>query len=104
MTDRKKKWLIGSGLFALIGFGALYIVTSILVNRSEPYIREQAIRYLHDRFDSDVELTTLHVHMPNTSPLRLIMTRGRGIFVRVEGEGISLRHKGRHDLPPMFAM
>jgi hypothetical protein len=104
MTDRKKKWLIGSGLFALIGFGALYIVTSILVNRSEPYIREQAIRYLRDRFDSEVELTTLHVHMPNTSPLRLIMTRGRGIFVRVEGEGISLRHKGRHDLPPMFAM
>jgi hypothetical protein len=36
--------------------------------------------------------------------LRLLLTKGRGALARVEGEGISLRHKGRRDVPPMFAM
>src|SRR5262245_41635358 len=38
------------------------------------------------------------------SPLKLAMSRGHGIFARVEGEGISLRHHGNPDLPPMFVL
>jgi hypothetical protein len=34
----------------------------------------------------------------------MLLTKGRGSLVRVDGEGISLRHKGRRDVPPMFAM
>src|SRR5262249_55136000 len=54
--------------------------------------------------DSRVELAALRVHLPNGSPLRLLLTRGRGALARVEGEGISLRHKNRQDIPPMLAM
>jgi len=42
--------------------------------------------------------------MPQTSPLRLLLSRGRGAGVSVEGEGLLLRHKGRTDVPPMFRM
>jgi len=34
----------------------------------------------------------------------LLLKRGRGAVARVEGEGLLLRHKGRKDVPPMFAM
>jgi hypothetical protein len=101
-VSRKKKWLIGIAAAALLGFAALVVAGSILAQRFEPYVREQAIEYLHKRFDSDVELATLRVHLPKTSPLRLLLTRGRGTLARVDGEGILLRHKGRRDVPPMF--
>ncbi|MBE3118900.1 MAG: hypothetical protein IMZ50_09120 [Candidatus Atribacteria bacterium] len=102
--SRKRKWLIGIAVATMLGIVALFVTASILARRSEPYIREQAIDYLRKRFDSDVELAALRVHLPKTSPLRLLLTKGRGALARVEGEGISLRHKGRRDVPPMFAM
>lgn len=69
----------------------------------EPYIREQAIQYLRQRFDSEVELSRLHVQMPGFSALRLIAS-GSVALVDVEGEGLTLRHKGRRDVPPMFVL
>ena len=101
---RKRKWLIRIAVATILGIVALFVTASILARRFEPYIREQAIEYLRKRFDSDVELAALRVHLPKTSPLRLLLTKGRGALARVEGEGISLRHKGRRDVPPMFAM
>ncbi|MBP1774282.1 MAG: hypothetical protein H6Q86_288 [candidate division NC10 bacterium] len=101
---RKRKWLIGIAVATMLGIVALFVAASILARRFEPYIREQAIEYLRKRFDSDVELAALRVHLPKTSPLRLLLTKGSGALARVEGEGISLRHKGRRDVPPMFAM
>ncbi len=102
--NRKKKWLIGIGATAMLGIFALVVAASIMARRFEPYIREQAIEYLHKRFDSEVELALLRVHLPKTSPLRLLLTKGRGALARVDGEGISLRHKGRRDVPPMFGI
>ncbi len=102
--SRKRKWLIGIAVATMLGIVALFVAASILARRFEPYVREQAIEYLRKRFDSDVELAALRVHLPKTSPLRLLLTKGRGALARVEGEGISLRHKGRRDVPPMFAM
>jgi hypothetical protein len=101
---RKRKWLIRIVVATTVGIVALFVTASILARRFEPYIREQAIEYLRKRFDSDVELGALRVHLPKTSPLRLLLTKGRGALAQVEGEGISLRHKGRRDVPPMFAM
>jgi hypothetical protein len=34
----------------------------------------------------------------------LLLNRGRGLLVHVEGEGVQLRHRGRRDVPPMFVM
>ena len=59
---------------------------------------------MRERFDSEVELEALRVQLPHTSPWRLLLSQGRGVTVRVAGEGISMRHKGRRDVPPMFAM
>ena len=104
MSKRKKRLLIGFSLFALAGVVAVAIAASILAKRFEPYIREQAILYLRTRFDSEVELAALRVRMPKTSSLRLLLSRRRGAIARVEGERLALWHKGRRDVPPMFAM
>jgi uncharacterized protein involved in outer membrane biogenesis len=100
--SRKKKWLIGTAVATLLGFVVLVTIGSILARRFEPYVREQAIEYLRKRFDSEVEMGQLRVHLGKTSPLRLLMTKGRGTLARVDGEGILLRHNGRRDVPPMF--
>jgi hypothetical protein len=83
---------------------AAVIAARILSRHFEPYVREQAIEYLKKRFASDVELRALHVRLPQTSPLRLLITRGRGGITRVDGEGLTMRLKGRPDLPPVFAI
>jgi hypothetical protein len=104
MSNRKKKWIIGIGLGLLVTGGSLVGMAFWLAKRFEPYIREQAVEYLRKRFDSEVELASLRVHLPRTSPVRLLLTQGRGVFAAVEGEGLSLRQRGRRDTPPMFAM
>jgi hypothetical protein len=104
MSKRKKRLLVGFSLFALVGLIAMAIAASVLAKRFEPYIREQAILYLRTRFDSEVDLATLRVRMPQRSSLRLLLSRRRGAIARVEGEGLALWHKGRRDVPPMFAM
>jgi hypothetical protein len=104
VTARKRNWLIGIGLALAAGLTGIYVAASILARRFEPYIREQAIAYLRQRFDSEVELASLKVRMPATSPLRLLTTKGRGSVAHIEGSGLVLRHKGRRDVPPMFVM
>jgi hypothetical protein len=76
----------------------------MLAARIEPYARQEAIRYLSQRFASDVQLDALHVRLPKTSPVRLFLTRGRGILARVEGEGLSMRLKGRAGSAPLFVI
>src|SRR5262245_32330558 len=104
MSSRRRRWLIALVVCFLGALGALVVTARVLAARFQPYVREQAIEYLENRFDSDVELKDLRVSVPNTSLFQLVMTRGRGIHARVEGEGIVMRHLGRRDIPPMFAM
>jgi hypothetical protein len=101
---KRKKWLIAVCVVLLLGVGGAWIAASMASKRFEPYIREQAVRYLSERFDSEVEFAAINVKLPATSPVRLFITKGRGAIATVEGRGISLRHKGRRDVPPMFAM
>ncbi len=104
-TKRKYKlWLVGSGLALLMLAAAGVIAARILSLRFEPYVREQAVEYLKNRFASEVELRALRVRLPRTSPLRLLMTRGRGGITRVDGEGLTMRLQRRPDLPPIFAI
>jgi hypothetical protein len=104
MSSRRRKWLIAVGVCLLGVVAGLVITARMLAARFQPYVREQAIEYLENRFDSDVELADLRVSIPNTSLFKLAMTRGRGVYARVEGEGIVMRHLGRRDIPPMFSM
>src|SRR5215831_4826631 len=104
MTKLKKTVLIVIGIAVGLGFIGLVIAAHVLARRVDPYIRQQAILYLQRRFESEVELTSLRVSVPNTSAVKMLLNRGRGTMVRVEGDGVLLRHKGRHDIPPMFVM
>jgi hypothetical protein len=104
MTPRRKKWLVASTLAFVVAAGGLFLAASILARRVEPYIREQAIQYLRDRFDSDVELARLDVHVPPALPLRLLFRGGRGNLAQVDGTDLSLRLHGRRDVPPILAL
>lgn len=104
MTQRKKRWLIGLGVAAGCGFVAVLIAASVLAKRFQPIIREQAIQYLRERFQSDVELAELRVHMPKASTLEMLLKRGRGVLARVEGQGISMRHRSTRTVPPLFSI
>jgi len=101
---RKRNWLIGIAAGVVIATVAMIIAGRILAARFEPYIRDEAIQYLQNRFDSDVEITALHVYLPHISPLKLALQRGRGALALVEGEGISLRRKGVEDQRPVFVL
>lgn len=104
MTRRKRKWLIGIGGIVVTVLIALSVAGYVLTNRFEPYIRKQAISYLQNRFDSEVELAALRVRIPRLAPLQVFFKGGSGVLAGVEGDGVLLRHKGRRDLPPMFSM
>ncbi len=104
MSARKRNWIVAIGIVVILTAVGLAIAASVLAARIEPYARQQAIRYLSQRFDSDVQLQALHVRLPKTSPLRLFLTRGRGVSARMEGQGLSLRLKGRPDTVPLFTI
>ena len=103
MTLRRKRWLIGGGIaFAVIG-GGLFIAASIMAKRVEPFIRDQAIAYMKQRFDGDVELSGLRVHFSPYLPLRILLKRP-GTLAQVEGNDLLLRSQGRTDVPPLFKL
>jgi hypothetical protein len=104
MTVRKRNWIVAAGLAAILLAASLVIAASMLAGRLEPYARQQAVRYLSQRFDSDVQLEALHIRLPRTSPLRLLLTRGHGITARIEGQGLSMRLKDRASSAPLFAI
>jgi hypothetical protein len=101
---RRKKWLLGISVPLLLILGGVVIAAHVISRRMEPFIREQTVEYLGQRFDSDVEIGSLHVSMPMKSPLEVLLRGGRGAQAHVTGERISLWHKHRHDRPPLVAM
>jgi hypothetical protein len=101
---RKRRFLFWTGGLLLLLILGLAVAGVLLSRRFEPFIREQTMLYLEKRFDSKAELESLKVSMPMESPLKVLLNKGRGAQVRVEGTKIALRHKGRTDIPPMFAM
>jgi len=102
VSRTKKRWLIGIGSAAAFIIVALLIAAAVLAKRLEPYVRQQAIEYLQKRFNGDVQIAALHLHLPNTSPLRLMMTGGRGALGLVDGNDIVIRQRGQQS--PLFAM
>lgn len=81
-----------------------FIAASILAKRFQPMIREQAVRYLSERFDSDVQIGDLRIRMPKLSVPELMLKRGQGTRVHVEGADISLRTRGGNSAAPLLAM
>ncbi len=104
MTAKKRNWIIALGLAVALAVAGCLLAASILIRRAEPFARQTAIRYLSQRFDCDVELRALSIRLPKVGILSLILTRGRGTFARVEGEGLSMRLKSRPGMAPLFVV
>ena len=100
----KKRWFVAICASIALGTLAMFMVASTMSKRFDPYIRQQAIQYLSRRFDSEVEVGKLTVHVPKVPFFRLFANSGRGVIAEIVGEDILLRHRGRRDVPPMFAM
>jgi hypothetical protein len=99
MTTQRRNWLAGLGVVVLLAGVGLTVAASVLAGRIEPYARQEAIQYLSQHFDSDVQLRALHIHVPKVSPLRLLLGRsGRG-SARIEGNGLSLWKRGQPGAP-----
>src|SRR5687767_1911043 len=103
MSRRKKVWLSALGGFFLVFAGGVWWGASAASKRFEPFIREQAVAYLRNRFGTEVELDSLRVRAPKLS-WNLLRTRGRGTRVRVEGDGLKLPFTKSSSLPPLFAV
>jgi len=99
-----RKWkIIVLIILAVIagGIGALYYSAKQLAAKFEPYIREQAVTYLRDHFQAEVELGALRVRLPKFSPVQLWLNKGRGSSAGVEVDNVILR---RGSPTPLFRM
>ena len=78
-------YIVGIAIGLLAG---LILVVLFRARNMDERTREWLVRDLRQRFNSEVELDSLHVNvLPDMS---------------VTGEGLSLRYHNRSDLPPMF--
>ena len=102
--SKSRKWILAGVCSALlIGLTASLVAARVLRDRVEPYIKQQAILYLSQRFDADVEMAGLHVRLPAIPQFKLLLTRGHGFMAEVHGEGIVLRRKG-HAEPAILTL
>ena len=81
---------------ALIGIPAagglaLFYLAKQHASKIEPYIRDQAVAYLRDRFHAEVEITDLRIEIPTLSPVKMYLTKGRGVMASVTARGVLLR-------------
>ena len=108
MTRRRKRWLTGLTLIGALAVGVavgLYYFARKIAANFEPMVRDEAILYLRTRFHCDVQLKTLHVHLPRLSTLALLLRHEKGARIRVEGEGLSMRlATAPAGAPPLFTM
>jgi hypothetical protein len=77
-------------LYAVLVVGLLVLLFLTLPITLTPSVRTRLIAALNERFDSQVDVAELRVS---------VLPR-----VRVAGEGVVLRFKGRTDVPPMIAI
>ena len=84
-----RKWFLFGGAVVLVLFGASYLAAlTIIAPKLVNGARQRAEDYLSKRFDSTVQISAFH--------LRIFPT------IRVEADGIVLRHEGRTDVPPLI--
>jgi uncharacterized protein involved in outer membrane biogenesis len=72
------------------GLAVVLVIALTWALRATPQIRERVVAALNERFDSKVELQTLEVAVVPKP--------------RVAGTGLTLRHEGRTDVPPLISI
>ena len=81
MTRRKQVILASAGAILVAGVAGVYLAGRSLVKHFEPMIRAQAIAYLRERFDSEVELKSLRIAIPALSPKKTFWNKGQDYCV-----------------------
>ena len=85
MSGRAVRWAIGS-------VGGILVVLAIIASAGSrtPTLRALVMRTLAERLDSEVEIADFSV---DTFPT-----------VHITGSGLTIRHKGRRDVPPLVSI
>ena len=104
MGKRTKYILAGVALFIVLVVAGAYLTAAAIARRFEPALRAQAIKYMQDRFHSEVDIGELHINRPNMSIIQILLRHGRGAIVAVEAQDISMRFRGDRSRPPLFAI
>jgi hypothetical protein len=104
MSNRQKYLLAAIPAFIVLAGVGAYFAASVIARRFEPAVRAQAIKYMQDRFHSEVEIGTLHINRPKMSVIQILLRHGRGAIVAVESENVSMRFGGDKSRPPLFAI
>src|SRR5262245_65181095 len=87
--SRRLKWISVVGTFALLAV-VLIGFTATRVPFSSEALRQRVISTLSTRLNSEVELQDLVLRFQPR--------------LHVLGTGLTIRHRGRHDVPPMIAV
>lgn len=88
---RWHRWLLAASVAVALLLGGVAIVLAFAADDyAERRLRLKTIELLKDRFDSEVELQRVEVQFRPS--------------LRVRFDGLSLRHQGRHDIPPVIAI
>ena len=88
MSPRRRRWLIGSAIAAILTILAISVVVRIPF--SSEILSERVTETLADRLDSEVELGGLTLHLFPT--------------LYAEGTDLTIRHRGRTDVPPLVTI
>jgi len=88
-TRIRHPWRV-AGIAAAVAVGGLLIALASVVPFSSETARRKVVDVLAERLDAEVELADLRLRiLPRFS---------------AEGHGLTVRHKGRRDVPPMMAI
>jgi len=90
--QKRTKWILGAlvGVPVAGGLVLLYLAKQHSA-KIEPYIRDQSVAYLRDRFNAEVSVGTLQIDIPALSPVKMYVSKGRGVLAAVTARDILLR-------------
>jgi len=90
VISRVARIAIGAAIVSIAAIGAATLAVVQRVPLSQDKARERFVSALADRLDAEVELQELRVHILPS--------------LRAEGRGLTIRHKGRRDVPPLISV
>jgi AsmA-like C-terminal region len=89
-VSRAGKVAIMIGIVLVVFTVAVFLTVLMLPPLSQDKARERLVATLSERFDAEVELKELRLQVLPT--------------IRAEGRGLTIRHRGRTDVPPLITI
>jgi hypothetical protein len=90
VTSRGGRIAIAAAVVSIAAVAAAALVVVQRLPLSSGTVRDRFVSALADRLDAEVELQELRVHILPS--------------LRAEGRGLTIRHKGRRDVPPLISV